>query len=683
MNTPVQLGWIQSAINYVFDKCLNPFFSWATELLSDAFSWIFNNILGPLLESAFSLIMQTVGKLLMRLIGRILYNIESGFLQILDMFQTIFDTLAGVRHVYDTETHVSGSLLSVIMRTPFVTRSILVVISISIVLCFLFAIVATIKSIGDMGGPQSRPVGQVLRRLAQAMLRMLTAPVMGLFLVVLGDALLLSITRAMTMDENVTIAQSLFVISTLDAVDDEYGAVDKYGKEHEGGQRLELSFSNEYVSASTQIGDWDNPILAYNYSTRPTYLARHPGEGEDYGLRDLFREPFYTGVKDYTSSRDVDATFNVGRIDYLIGIGGSILFIFILGTAMFTFVSRLFDVLVLLIIEPFFIAPMPLDDGEHFQKWEEMFIGKLFSGYGMVVAMYVYLLVCSMVFDGKLAFTAREGMGDIMMDMLMRMLILIGGAATVMTAGPLVTSILSSVAGEQEAASNAAGMAFTGAVMDVASKPARALMGYGIDKGVEAIKDKVTSGIMSGSGNNEQKFDGKKSEKNPVSTVKTPIDEKIAPEGAGNLHSSSSDTNKPGGSSSSPASRKGSISSATPLAGPGNIDTYDDLETQFHVGGHSLFDEPEEPAQGGGQAFQGSGGTGYGAAGQNLFGSAGGNVYHGFANGSLSDDTGGNGDQEYVDALHGQLGEEQDPLDSIFKKKDDPLSRLFDDDDDV
>ncbi len=483
MGIPVQLGWIQSAINYVFDKVINPIFSWVTNLLSDVFKWVFNTILGPLLESAFSLISQTVGKYIMRAVGRLLYLIEKCFLQLLDMMQSIFDVLAGTQKVSDSATNAEGSLLSVLVRTPFVTKTMFVVISISIALTFLFAIVATIKSIGEMGGSQSKPVGHVIKKLAYAMLRMLTAPLMGLFLVVLGDAVLMSITNAMTMGGNVTIARSLFVISSLDAVDDEFGAVDKYGVKHKGGQRLELSFSNQYVSASTQIGDWNNPILAYNYSTRSTYLASHPGEGQDYGMKDLYREPFYTGAKDYTKSVDVDATFNVGRLDYFVGIGGSLLFIFLLGSALFTFTSRLFDVIILLIIEPLFIAPMPLDDGEHFQKWEDMFIGKLFSGYGMVVAMYLYLLVCGMVFDGRISFTPRSDMGDIMMDMLMRIIVLIGGAATIMTAGPLVTSILSSAAAGQETAAQGAGMAFTaGTVMKPFSYGAETALDYASDK---------------------------------------------------------------------------------------------------------------------------------------------------------------------------------------------------------
>ena len=489
MNTVsyVQLGWIQSAINYLFDKLLNPFISFVTTLLSDGFKWLFNEALGPLLQKVFEYVIKNIMRIVMRILGRLFYRIEVLFLQIVDVMQDIFNVLAGTKPVTDTATGKTGSLLTIIMQSGYVRKTMLIVIAISIVLCFAFAIVGVVKSIGDMEGPDSKPVGQVLRKLAMALLRMVTAPIMGIFLIMLGDALLLGMTNAMTMGSGVTIARSLFVISTLDAVDDELGAVDKDGEKH----------GREFVKA-------------YNYSTRPEYLAAHSRgetttslidptkyivgeearlfEADDYGLKDIFREPFYNGTKDYTRAEDVDPVFNMGRINYMIGIGGAILFVFILGTALFVFTSRLFDVVVLLLIEPFFIATMPLDGGEHFKKWEDMFIGKLFSGYGMVVAMYLYLLVASMVFDGRLSFTPGEGAGDIVTDMLMKILILVGGAATIMTAGPLVTSILNSMAGESEAGSVAAGMAFTGTAMDWGTKPAR----FGMKKGVGIMFDKIT-----------------------------------------------------------------------------------------------------------------------------------------------------------------------------------------------
>ncbi|WP_026495105.1 Mbov_0396 family ICE element transmembrane protein [Butyrivibrio sp. WCD3002] len=468
MNTPVQLGWIQSAINYVFDKVLNPIFSWISGLLSDSLKWLFNSVLGDLLQSFLETCVHLAARLFWRIFGRIFYRIECGLLSIVDMMQNIFNVLAGTAPVEDTQEGIRGSLLSVIARKPFIVQTMLLIIAVAFVLVFVFAIIGTLKSVADMGAPGSKSVGHVLRQTGQALLRMIMAPVLGLFLIVLADSVMMSITNAMTVDQHVTIARTLFVISSLDAVDDTFGSEDQDGKKYTG-----------------------SAVEGYNYSTRPEYLASHPGAASDYGLMDKFRRPFYNGTRDYSKAADVDDVFDMTRLDFMIGIGGAILFMFILGTALFVFVSRLFDVLVLLLIEPFFIATMPLDDGEHFKKWEDLFIGKLFSGYGMVVAMYLYLLISSMVFAGDISFTPRNGIGDIMMDMLMKLILLVGGAATVMTAGPLVTSVLSSAAAMQEGGAAGAGMAFTGKLMDLASKPIQYGLGAAGGKVAEVAVEEI------------------------------------------------------------------------------------------------------------------------------------------------------------------------------------------------
>jgi len=493
MNTPVQLGWLSTAINYVFDRILNPFFGLLNDVISEVFSWIFNTALGPVLQAVSMSIVGLVAKLLWIIISRILFRIECCLLSIVDMMQNIFNVLAGIAKVTDKDTGATGSILTIIARKPFVVNTLLIIIAIAFILCFVFAILATIKSISDMGGPKSQSVGHVLRQTANALLRMIFAPALGIFLILLGDAVMVSISNAMTLDNNVTIARSLFVISTLDAVDETNGAVDISGKKIT-----------------------DDSVLAYNYSTRPKYLASHPGAGKDYGLTDKFRLPFYNGSKDYTKATYVDETFDMTKMDFLVGIGGAILFVFILGTTLFVLVSRIFDVLVLLLVEPFFIASMPIDDGEHFKKWEDMFIAKLFSGYGMVVAMYLYLLVTSLVFGGTFSFTPRNDAGDIMMDMLTRIVLLVGGAASVMTAGPLVTSILNSAAAGEEARASAAGTMFTGTTMGYAFNA--------VTSGAGLLNDKVTNSINNWVEKKEEdehdKFVDKKPENKSSNTFK-------------------------------------------------------------------------------------------------------------------------------------------------------------------
>ncbi|MBR5361493.1 MAG: hypothetical protein IK123_11445 [Lachnospiraceae bacterium] len=442
----VQLGWIQDAIDYVFDKILNPVFEWLSSLLSEVFGFIFDTVLGGVLETVIGKIVKIAVDLIWTILARFFYAIERALLTIVDMLEEIFEVLAGVKSV-TTIDNKTGSLLSILVRTNFVTKTILIVVMVSFVLCMFFSVLATIKSISDMGGEGSKPVGHVLRMTSQAMLRMIMIPLIGLFMIVLGDALLTGITHAMTMDEDTSIARTIFCISTLNAVKE---------KDPVAGD-----------------GKTYDPNM-FNSSTR----YQTPGyESTVFGLTDVFRGQFYRGEKSFRRWEDVEATFDFKKMDFFLGIGLAFFFIMILGTVMFIFVSRIFDVIVLLIIEPLFVCQMPLDDGEAYKKWSEMFIGKLFAGYGMVVAMYLYLLVAAQVFTGDIAFTPPGE--DIIMDYLMKMILLIGGGFAVMQAGPLVTSILSVMASMNESATMAAGSAFTGQLRGVAlGKP---VASFGMD----------------------------------------------------------------------------------------------------------------------------------------------------------------------------------------------------------
>ena len=104
---------------------------------------------------------------------------------------------------------------------------------------------------------------------------------------------------------------------------------------------------------------------------------------------------------------------------------------------LFTFIRRLFEILLLYMVSPYFVAMMPLDDGEKFKQWFGLFMGKLFTGYGSVVVMKVYLLVLPLFMRGGIQFSdmGRES------TFLMYGLVALGGACLLYTSGTCGTSI--------------------------------------------------------------------------------------------------------------------------------------------------------------------------------------------------------------------------------------------------
>ena len=171
------------------------------------------------------------------------------------------------------------------------------------------------------------------------------------------------------------------------------------------------------------------------------------------GINDSYRRPFYTGEKSYANLDQVESSFNFARFDYLVGYGASLFMLIIMAICLVNFICRIFEVLLLFIASPLFVSAMPLDDGEKFKAWQDMFVAKVFSGFGSVIAMEIYMLLCPVVMGGGISFVQSSTPEA---DYLIRLIFLLGGAWAVIKAGPTITQLLNYQAGaaEHEAANS-------------------------------------------------------------------------------------------------------------------------------------------------------------------------------------------------------------------------------------
>ena len=464
--TIVQLGWLSSCVNYVYKHAIAPVVDAVTNLVSSMLEVLINDVFLPLLELQCGLQIEFVKAVLANIIYNYLYKLSRTLLWCLDSVENTFRVFAGLDPVYvqgaDGVQRESGSLLLALFKNSTVQGALMGMIAIGFVLCFLIAVLSAAKAMGDMGidGEKSMTAGKVMQMTFKAVIKMLLIPVMSLFFILLGNAVLKSIDLATGYDQ-VHISDVIFTMSTLDAVRDDYDDAD-----------------------------------FYNASTRSAALATASQDVidsvSDYGLTDKYRNSYYRGdtqqsvdskyihVGYQKKKRDllheVLETFDIRRIDYIVTIGGSILFIYVMGMLALSMISRAFDVILLLLVEPFFAAMMPLDEGEKFNQWQEVFFGKLISGYGLVVAMNLYLRICTLLYSNKIAFFG-EGTTESVIFLVNLLFVLIG-AYSIMKAGPLITSIMSSEAGSNEAESLDSGAQLVRASMSFVTYPVRKLSAY-------------------------------------------------------------------------------------------------------------------------------------------------------------------------------------------------------------
>ncbi len=401
----VYLGLFSTIFNWVFDQILSPIVKFISSLLEKVLGWLFDNVLEPLLVSVLYPLFRSLLDLVMEILGQVFYGLLAELLKIIDAMQEAFNIFAGIQEVtYDNR--LTAPLLEILFRMNAVQRAVLVITAIGFALTMMCAILAVVRSTLDMEQENRHPVSKVLASTFKAMIKMLLIPMVSLFAIAMAGTILSSVNYVMGGNET-TLSRIVFVTASLDAAKES-----KYN-----------------VSSATDI--------------QP-------------GIDDELRNPYYTGEKDYADKDTVGKDFDFGKFDYLMGFSGCIFLAVVLFIGMLTFINRIFEVLLLFIVAPFFASLQPLDDGEKFKAWQDMFVGKLFGGYGLVIAMQLYMILVPTIMGGTISF----GEGSTEANYLLKFIFLLGGAWATIKTGPVITQLLSFQAGVQEADTARAGVGF-------------------------------------------------------------------------------------------------------------------------------------------------------------------------------------------------------------------------------
>jgi hypothetical protein len=375
-------------------------------------SFVMRTILGPIFEAILKPLMSFIIELVLKVFSKIFYTILAKLLEFVDVIEHSFKMFAGIGDV--TYNGKTTNLLSLfVTENSVLTRAFWLITFLSLALCIVFTIIAVTRSTFDFDFENKRPVGKILGSAGKAGLTFLIIPLFVMFSIQLMTLVMRAVYDA-TQNEGMSVADTLFQISAMKA----------------------------------------NKNSSHNLSSTQTFTT---------GMRAQFNGG---GWKDIDK---VGNNFAYEKIDYLLGYGLSIFMIFILATIAFTFVQRIFEIMMLYIAAPFFVSSMPLDDGQKFKAWQNLFIGKLVSGMGVIVMVNLYLIAVAflmgpdIVLDTRSLNTSATGVAADFQtyDYLMKIIFVVGGAIAVKNGGSLLTSIVDYQAGMQEQTT----MAQTGATV--------------------------------------------------------------------------------------------------------------------------------------------------------------------------------------------------------------------------
>ena len=426
------LGLFETIFNWILDNIFKPVFTFVGNLLSGLFEWLFNNILQPILEKVLEKVFPVLWDLVMEVFGQLLWFILTKLLRLIDVVQKTLDILIGTVNV--TYNHHETTLLMALFGQGAFRTAFIFITMIGFVLSFAFAVFAVMKSAFDLDFEGKRPVSQVLKALFKSYIQFLLIPFTVLILISLSGAILKSVNM------------SLYTSKLMNTFDSE-------------GNNAFKDKNVEEISAMIN----DEPTLG----TIIFLMTAEPANTRGAAAMQTTWANMQEVTTRYDNKSWVSDRFKFSKMDFLIGFGCALFLGWSMIKMLVVFIGRIYDMMMLYIVSPFFTATLPLDDGEMFKKWREMFIGKVFTGFGSAIGLRVFLMLVPVIMAADINFNIGISLGG-MSDKIIKVLIIMGGAFTIDKAGPMITGLFSFQARQSEIAAGSAAASAMEAVGDFA-----------------------------------------------------------------------------------------------------------------------------------------------------------------------------------------------------------------------
>lgn len=499
------------------------------ETIRKLFEFLLANVVQPLITTSLSEALVVIVAILVRILAWWLYIYMLELLTVVDMLQGMFDVFAGLAKVGITgQLSPAGPsedyLINIFFGYSQVSRVFWGITLISFVLAFAFTIYSVARSAaGDLSIKNPRTIGKVLGDAGKAALSFLVVPFFCIVAINLSTLVLQQIdtlmmdsmvlppdgsSKSTTFTQRPTLGTVIYLTGSLNAAQD---------NRFNGGR---ASFYDE-VRYKYYVG------LSHYTDFSATVVKTKKGEVAMDGTEDIItsiipqvpdgKKPLKPNIPESKGVKGM-GDFFVAKFDffavYIIGC----LVAFVLFISLFLFVRRIFEVIMLYIMAPLFVATIVLDGGQRFKRWRDIFVGKLLSAYGVVITMKLYLMLMPIIVSPGLSLGS-----DPVFSYTIKLMIIFGGAWAVYKSNSLILSIISpeAAAAASESlmmvaalAKKAADAAIGAAMAAATGGGSAALQGAGKAAQIASKASSAVSNVASAAGegdedNNSQAFKGK------------------------------------------------------------------------------------------------------------------------------------------------------------------------------
>ncbi len=352
-----------------------------------------------------------------------LYAIARWFLIVIDFMQSLVRKLCGL------DDKNGDVLFDTFIRSEEVKIALLAILALSIILVFGFALVQIIRLQYTTEGGKNA-VGPLVKTCLKSIFLFCLIPFTSFLGVYVSNQLLKAVDAATSTSGSTSIAGRIFKIAAKDANPYRSGEVEWVfvGWDHV----FDVIVADVMPGGDTydrDTGIYKKKSGYTNAGERKIYIENGQISGSDYvglssvsaeQLDNIFAQGMDSATKVKKSNKDKAVTlkngdllnfsdfdsvyffYNIGKINYFVlFLCGWYLFKTLI-TILFGLVMRIYKVSILFIISPYPVALTVLDNGSALNKWKGKYLAELFSAYGSIAGLNLFLTLIPIIDKIKL-----------------------------------------------------------------------------------------------------------------------------------------------------------------------------------------------------------------------------------------------------------------------------------------
>jgi len=363
----------------------------------------------PIISDIYNMLISfpnVIWTLIAQAVSMLLYGVQMGLFLLIDCVNAIFRSIAGLDVYYVNGVQTEGDIVYSLLQNPVVTSVFTSVLVASIFLLFVTTFIAIFKTEFDMS--KSNAKGPIIARAFKSILYFACVPIICILGVYISNVFLRTFDAA-TSQGAASMSSQVFAAAAYDsnrARNDSSFAnrvkqsgilvtINANSTQAEVAQAIDDAFRSNEKARGIDSGD--------NTSTKPIVIeADWQGHMQGFVWSQAGIFGSYTiNVNSFSINNPmlVYYFYDLLGYNYLIGYLASFMVAMLLLTLIIGVIQRIFELVILFVVSPAFVATMPLDEGARFGKWKDAFVKRTLSAYGPVIGINLLFMVLAFVQD--------------------------------------------------------------------------------------------------------------------------------------------------------------------------------------------------------------------------------------------------------------------------------------------